>query len=120
MMIAVQQAFERKVKLRFGECVISKTKVPEALTAVTISQDEDKIHDPDNGIVLRRDLAALFDAGLLGISGECVVTLAKRIRSAPQYQVFDNKILPEMRQLVPQAALGYLQQHCQRVVQTSE
>lgn len=51
-----------------GSCCISACTVPEVLEAAHIDPfDGPAYDDPRNGLLLRRDLHALFDANLLGI-----------------------------------------------------
>lgn len=52
-----------------GRCVFTKYRVPEALEAAHVipHTGEPLFERPDNALLLRRDLHALFDAGLIAI-----------------------------------------------------
>ena len=83
-----QAKFRRKLKLLYdNRCSISGCGIPQALEGAHIDPfvgpDSD---NPQNGILLRRDIHALFDAHLVGINPTTrVVYLAKEARSWPEF-----------------------------------
>lgn len=75
-----QGAFRKAVFLACGgRCVISGCNVPEALEAAHLEGRswQDGHNDASDGILLRRDLHALYDSGLLSF------TEASKVRLAP-------------------------------------
>jgi len=65
-----QQAFRAAAMLRHGgRCVVTKCSVPEALEAAHVipHTGEPLFEHPENSLVLRRDIHALFDAFLISI-----------------------------------------------------
>lgn len=65
-----QQAFRAAAMLRHGgRCVVTKCTVPEALDAAHVipHTGEPLFERPENSLVLRRDIHALFDAFLLSV-----------------------------------------------------
>ncbi len=64
-----QIEFRRKLDLMYGaKCCISGCTVPWALEAAHIVPYKDSLSDsPSNGLLLRRDLHSLFDAGHLAV-----------------------------------------------------
>ena len=73
-----------------GRCVVSGCSVPEALEAAhLIGRDWRQGHNaPTDGILLRRDLHALYDRGLLQISDAGLVALCPPARS--DYDEFEG------------------------------
>jgi len=64
-----QQEFRRKLRRAYGDtCVLAGCEVAEALDAAHIDPVINTLSDnPQNGLLLRKDLHALFDQQLLGI-----------------------------------------------------
>ncbi|WP_255284189.1 HNH endonuclease [Hydrogenophaga pseudoflava] len=86
-----QQAFRDAVfRACGGRCVVSGCEVPEALEAAHIfGRDWRKgENSAEDGILLRRDLHALYDRGLLTIQESGAVELDPKVR--PHYKVFDG------------------------------
>lgn len=81
--VRTQQATFRLAVFRAcaGRCVITGCAVPEALEAAHLhGRNWREGHNAaSDGILLRRDLHALYDSGLLGISSEGHVTLDGRV-----------------------------------------
>ncbi|MGB0412601.1 MAG: HNH endonuclease, partial [Pikeienuella sp.] len=80
-------------KLYEGRCVVTGCAVPEALEAAHIMPHtgEDVWDQRANGLLLRRDLHALFDNMLWSIEPKSnVFRLAKKLRTSP-YSAFDRK-----------------------------
>jgi hypothetical protein len=73
-----------------GRCVVSGCSVPEALEAAhLIGRDWRQGHNAStDGILLRRDLHALYDRGLLQISDAGLVVLGPPVRS--DYEEFEG------------------------------
>ena len=73
-----------------GKCVISGCDVPEAVEAAHLSGRSwrEGHNSSEDGILLRRDLHALYDAGLLKISDEGLVHLDSTVGS--HYQQFEG------------------------------
>lgn len=91
-----QAAFRAQLMIVYGSrCCISGCNVAEALEGAHIDPYENPTHNsPQNGVLLRRDLHALFDANLLTISPQSnVVLIASRLRSSTEYARFDQKPL---------------------------
>lgn len=83
-----QAAFREAVFRRFdGKCAISGCDVPEALEAAHIGgRDWRQGHNSaTDGILLRRDLHALYDSGVIQIANDGTVSLNQE---APHYQQF--------------------------------
>jgi hypothetical protein len=83
-----QAAFREAVFRRFdGRCAISGCDIPEALEAAHISGRDWRQGDnaAADGILLRRDLHALYDRGVIQIANDGTVSLNQE---APHYQLF--------------------------------
>jgi hypothetical protein len=76
-------------------CCISGCSVGEALDAAHIDQYYGSASDhPQNGLLLRRDLHALFDANLLGIHPEShTVHLSRDVLSSGEYVTVNGRSL---------------------------
>lgn len=89
-----QQAFRASlIKLYNGRCVITGCNVPEALEAAhVIPHTGDAIWDrPENGLLLRRDLHALFDAMMWTIHPESGhIKISSKLRGTP-YAKYNGK-----------------------------
>lgn len=91
-----QSAFRAQLMIVYGSrCCISGCNVAEALDGAHIDPYENPSQDSSqNGILLRRDLHALFDANLLSISPHTnVVLIASQLRSSTEYARFHQKPL---------------------------
>lgn len=90
-----QAAFREQVFRRFdGKCAISGCDVPEALEAAHINGRDWRRGDNAavDGILLRRDLHALYDSGVIQIADDGTVSLS---REAPHYHQFLGvKVVP--------------------------
>lgn len=73
-----------------GKCVISGCDVPEAVEAAHLSGRNwrEGHNSSEDGILLRRDLHALYDSGLLEISGDGLVHFDSAVGS--HYQQFEG------------------------------
>ena len=72
--VSVIQAYERR-------CVVTGEKTLPALEAAHIQSVKDKgTHETSNGLLLRRDLHALFDQHYLTITPDKTLIVSKRIR----------------------------------------
>lgn len=90
-----QAAFRRRVVEAFGlQCVISGCSVGEALDAAhKTGRDWRKGHNSaGDGYILRKDLHALYDAELLKITEDGIVTVDFSI--AQQYGTFSGAKVP--------------------------
>lgn len=97
-----QRAFREAVfRACGGRCVISGCEVPEALEAAhLVGTDWRQGHNSaEHGILLRRDLHALYDRELIRISEAGVVTLDPRV--ANYFKVFQGVVVatPNVRTL---------------------
>ncbi len=89
-----QSAFRRVVFLACnGCCVVSGCDVPEALEAAHLLGRDWRVghNEASDGILLRRDLHAMYDAGLLMISETGEVTVDDAVRHA--YGDCDGRIV---------------------------
>lgn len=90
-----QAQFRRAVMARFAHrCWVTGCAVPEALEAAHIRPFAQgggpSLDMADNGLLLRRDVHALYDAGLLlvrsfSLQGPCMVELSDTLRDDPTY-----------------------------------
>jgi hypothetical protein len=78
-----------------GRCVISGCDVPEALEAAHLKGRiwKDGHNSSSDGILLRRDLHALYDKGCITISLSKDVSLLPKIRDNETYKGFEGKRL---------------------------
>lgn len=79
-----QRAFREAVFMACGgRCIVSGCDIPEALEAAHLEgrswRDGDNL--ASDGVLLRRDLHALYDTGLLTFDGNGIVTLDARAQS---------------------------------------
>ncbi len=89
-----QGAFRKAVFLACeGRCVISGCSIPEALEAAHLEGRSwrDGHNSASDGILLRRDLHALYDAGLLSFSEDMLVQLSPAVRD--HYGAFEGVVL---------------------------
>lgn len=88
-----QAAFRRRVFERYeGQCAISRCRVDKALDAAHKSGRSWRHHNSaSDGLLLRKDLHALYDSGLLTISEDAVVRISSE--AAADYQAFDGVVL---------------------------
>lgn len=88
-----QSAFRKAVFLACGgRCVVSGCRIPEALEAAHLEGRswKDGHNAASDGILLRRDLHALYDAGLLSISEGMQVSLSPAVRE--HYCAFEGTL----------------------------
>jgi hypothetical protein len=96
-----QQEFSRDVRQAYrNRCAITDCTTPEALEAAHIRTEEGRDYNGlTNGILLRADIHALFDAGLITLTAdgsrvECSVKLADEtycyLRDPPVYRPVGN------------------------------
>lgn len=76
-----------------GRCVVSGCRIPEALEAAHLEGRNwrDGQNAASAGILLRRDLHALYDAGLLSFTEDMQVQLSPAIRE--HYGAFEGVVL---------------------------
>lgn len=86
-----QAAFRRRIYLAFGGvCVVSGCNIRTALDAAHLrGRDWRKGHNrASDGLLLRKDLHALYDAGLLHIDQQGVASISPA--ALPHYQAYDS------------------------------
>jgi hypothetical protein len=91
-----QLAFKRRLMLAYGgRCCITGCDVAEALDAAHIDPFENESHDhPTNGLLLRKDLHALFDQNLLAVHPvDRKVRMAHECLAYSPYRRFHNSAL---------------------------
>ncbi len=77
--MAVTEAYERK-------CAITNGKVLPALDAAHIKPyGEGGVHAKSNGILLRKDIHSIFDAGYVTIKDDMTFSVSKKVK-----EVFNN------------------------------
>ncbi len=101
-----QVLFRKKLKSAYKhECCISACRIPEVLDGAHIDAYSGPQSDHvQNGLLLRRDLHRLFDAGLLAVNHDSlVVCLAPEIKDYEDYRRFaQTKIsIPENKDHAP-------------------
>ncbi|MGC9418970.1 MAG: HNH endonuclease [Rhodovulum sp.] len=81
------------MRLYGGRCLVTGCSVPSAVEAAHIlpwTGDPD-LDRPENGLILRRDIHGLFDAGLLGLDPQTgQVVIAEALRGS-EYEDLDGK-----------------------------
>lgn len=89
-----QADFRKRVLAAFGSrCILSRESVPEALDAAHIRPVEYSGTDErSNGLCLRSDLHALFDAALIRVRPDGGVFLADRLRQSPGYSSLPSRV----------------------------
>jgi HNH endonuclease len=114
-----QQQFRQAMLRRFGAfCAITGTQPEETLEAAHLYRYADNPHhDPTGGLLLRRDLHALLDRGLLAID-----TRTWTVRTAPRLHAFADLASLEGRPLTISAELRpkahYLHEHHRISIET--
>lgn len=100
-----QAQFRKAISKRFGhKCWVSECNIPQALEAAHITpyaqgaEKDPGIDSQSNGLLLRRDIHALFDAGLISFiplkhGGEYKVIIAESIIGSDIYGTLHNKAL---------------------------
>lgn len=94
-----QAKFRTSVRAVYGDkCAITGCDISEALEAAHIDPFENPSqHHPSNGVLLRRDLHALFDRGLIAIesvaSGAHVVHVHPTLHRCGEYKALDKQRL---------------------------
>lgn len=89
-----QATFRAQLMIVYGSrCCMSGCNVAEALDGAHIDPYENPSYDsPHNGLLLRRDLHALFDANLLCVSPRTnTVLVAARLKASAEYGQFHGK-----------------------------
>ncbi|SFP67072.1 HNH endonuclease [Actinomadura madurae] len=107
-----QQQFRQLLLARFGSCcAITGSQPEEALEAAHLYRyAETPHHDPEGGLLLRRDLHTLMDRGLLVIdTSTWQVRLAPRLHKFGNLQALHDQPLTIPDNLLPNA--DYLDQH---------
>lgn len=76
-----------------GRCVLTGNSIPEALEAAhVLPHNGDPIRDqPENGLLLRRDLHSMFDAMLWSIDPERGIVVLSNNLVDRSYQIYDGK-----------------------------
>lgn len=93
-----QRSFRKVLTVIYGgRCCISGCAIPEALEGAHIEPYTGPTSDhPQNGLLLRRDLHALFDAGLLRVEPKSrAIHLDPRVADSPDYKELDGRKLGE-------------------------
>jgi hypothetical protein len=90
-----QHPFRRRLLERFGTvCAISGPQPAESLHAAHLyDYADDARHDISGGLLLRADLHCLFDAGLIEIDAELVVTISPILQPYPDVWRFNGQRL---------------------------
>lgn len=99
-----QAQFRETLMERYqGRCAISKCAIPEALEAAHVMPHtgDPKWDHPDNGMMLRRDLHALFDAMLWSIDPKTSrVRVAEKLKTTSYRKLdgrdVDHRVAPEL------------------------
>ena len=89
--IMVTDAYQRK-------CAITKERTLPALEAAHIKPfSEGGIHDPTNGLLLRRDIHALFDSGYVTVTPDLKFHVSRRIKeefeNGRHYYAFEGQTI---------------------------
>lgn len=107
-----QRKFRFSMMERFGEnCAFSGPQPPQVLEAAHLySYSERPTHEHDGGLLLRRDLHALFDAKLLAINpSNWRVEVAPQVERFPTYRLLSGRELQVSRDRLP--ARHLVEQH---------
>lgn len=102
-----QPGFRRALLLAYEHrCAATATGVPEVLEAAHIVPYRDRpSHEPTNGLLLRRDIHALFDTDLLGIDTDYRIRLSDRVLDDSYRLLVGSRIrLPARVELHPDRA----------------
>ena len=89
-----QARFRINVRAAYGDrCAISGCDISEALEAIHIDPYENASqHHPCNGLLLRKDLHALFDENLIAVDPSSrLVHVAPNVRRYPEYRRLHKK-----------------------------
>ena len=103
-----QQRFREEMLGRYGpRCAITGPQPPEILEAAHIrSFSSSPRHDRDNGLLLRRDLHALFDRGLIAVDpGTWTIEVAPELHRYPAIAALHGAPLNVPEELRPSKAL---------------
>jgi predicted restriction endonuclease len=103
-----QQRFREEMLGRYGaRCAFTGPQPPETLEAAHIrSYSISPRHDRDNGVLLRRDLHALFDRGLITVDHrDWTIAVAPLLRQYPAIAALDGASLDVPADLRPSKAL---------------
>jgi len=101
-----QQAFrDRLMRLYNGRCVVTGCSVARAVEAAHIipHTGDPELEQPENGLILRRDIHGLFDADLISIDPSTGQIVISNELAASEYEQFTGQVISH------QAAPEYLQ-----------
>lgn len=98
-----QQRFRTEAMMRHGgQCVVTGTRIAEVLEAAHVipHTGHSAFEVPENSLVLRRDVHALFDAGLIAVhptSGQMLISESLKTSGYAKLakKVVDHKLAPE-------------------------
>lgn len=90
-----QQQFREKLFQIYGiKCMLSGCQVPQAIEASHICPYRgEKDNHARNGLLLRRDLHAIFDANLIGIHPETLMVYIHPSIKQTEYRTFEGKTI---------------------------
>ena len=113
--VGVIQAYERR-------CAITGERTLPALEAAHILPvKQDGLHDISNGLLLRRDLHALFDNHYITITPEKVLLVSKRIKqefeNGREYYAMHGTIVTEPLRADDRPSIEALRSHNERFVE---
>jgi putative restriction endonuclease len=102
-------AYERK-------CVVTGERTLPALDAAHIKPYGDSgSHEPDNGLLLRKDLHALFDDGYLTVTPSLELRVSRQIReryeNGRDYYALDGRLIRKPLERYPAPRREYLEWH---------
>lgn len=112
--VLVTEAYHRR-------CAITGEKTLPVLEAAHIKPySQDGTHEPNNGLLLRKDLHTLFDRGYITVTDDCHIEVSKRIKedygNGKEYYALHGKelvILPDNLQERP--SVQFLRWHNENV-----
>jgi len=113
--VGVIQAYERR-------CAITGERTLPALDAAHILPvKQEGLHDISNGLLLRRDLHALFDNHYITITPEKVLLVSKRIKeefeNGREYYAMHGKTVRDPLRIDDRPSIEALRQHNERFVE---
>jgi len=109
-----QQKFSSEIRTLYKrQCAITKCNTPEALQAahIRVLQNHD-INSTQNGILLRSDIHALFDAFLITLSEDGTIVETSQALTDPTYKFLRNAKVFRPRAKAP--SLKNIQNHRKR------
>ncbi|MEV0196154.1 HNH endonuclease signature motif containing protein [Nonomuraea sp. NPDC050691] len=107
-----QAQFRQELLRRFGAvCAFTGSQPPEVLEAAHLYRySEEPEHDVRGGLLLRRDLHALFDRQLIGVdTADWIIRVAPWLHCYPELAMLDGQILKVSSAKRPDAS--YLKTH---------